>query len=72
MYDLKDDLLDNLDAIAEYVNKSPRQTYYLLEHGLIPGYKQGGRWHLRKSTHIKQLEKKEAATIREPSDAGCS
>ncbi len=72
MYSLKDDLLGSVNAIAEYVNKSPRQVYYLLEHGHLPGYKEGGRWHLRKSTHIKQIEKKEAAAIREASDAVAS
>ena len=62
MYDLKDDLLVNVNAIAEYVNKTPRQVYYLLEHGFLPAFKLGGLWQARKSTinrHIEQLEEGE-------------
>lgn len=59
MYSLKDDLLESVDAIAEYMNKSPRQIYYLLERGLLPAFKLGGKWTARKSTlhrHIEELE----------------
>ena len=72
MYNLKDDLLGSVNDIAEYVNKTPRQVYYLLERGILPGFKQGGRWNLRKSTHIAHIEKLEAATIRGSSDAAAS
>ena len=62
MYDLKDDLLPNVGAIADYVRKTPRQVYYLLERGLLPAFKLGGQWQSRKSTinrHIDNLEARE-------------
>ena len=72
MYDLKDDLLVNVNAIAKYVNKTPRQVYYLLEHGFLPAYKLGGLWQARRSTINNHIEQLEAATIREASDGTAS
>jgi hypothetical protein len=39
-----DDLIWGCPAIAAEILKSVRQTYYLLEHGLIPARKIGSRW----------------------------
>ena len=64
MNSLKDDLLDSVDAIAEYMNKSPRQTYYLLERGLLPAFKLGGKWQARKSTLHRHIEQLEAGEVR--------
>jgi hypothetical protein len=44
---LGDDAVDVLwgaRAIAKYINRSERQTYFLLEEGHLPGRKVGGTW----------------------------
>lgn len=61
--ELRDDLLKGAAAIGDHIGESPRRTFYLLEHGLIPGFKQGGRWNLRKSTMLKHIEKLEAEAL---------
>jgi hypothetical protein len=38
------DLLWGVDAIAQELNLSRRQTYYQLESGRLPARKQCGRW----------------------------
>ena len=63
--ELRDDLLKGAASIADYIGESPRRTFYLLERGQIPGFKQGGRWNLRKSTMIKHIEKLEAEALAE-------
>ena len=65
--ELRDDLLKGAASIADYIGESPRRTFYLLEHGLIPGFKRGGRWNLRKSTMIRHIEKLEAEALAEAS-----
>jgi hypothetical protein len=39
-----DDILWGCAAIAEAIGQSTRQTFYLLERGMIPGTKVGKRW----------------------------
>jgi hypothetical protein len=41
---LGDDLIWGAVAIAEAINRSPRQTVHLLEKARIPARKIGGRW----------------------------
>lgn len=42
---LADDLLDGVAAIAAEIGRTKRQTYHLLEGGLLPGcFKLGGKW----------------------------
>ena len=45
-----DNLLVGADEIGTYLRRNRRQTFYLLERKLIPGFKIGRRWHARKST----------------------
>jgi hypothetical protein len=33
-----------VEAIGEFIGRKPRQTYYLLQQGLIPGQKVGTTW----------------------------
>lgn len=47
---LSDDLLKGVKQIANHTGDGERRTYYLLEHGLIPGFKIGAIWHARKSS----------------------
>lgn len=41
-------LLDGAQAIADYIDKSYRQTVYLLETQQLPGWKLAGRWQSTK------------------------
>ena len=56
-----DDNIEGVVAIAAYLGKSVRRTFYLLETRQLPGFQQGRRWNLRKSTYRRQFEKLEAA-----------
>ena len=56
---LADDLLSGTQEIAQFFGYQPRQVYYLLERGILPGFKIGRKWHARKSRlldHIDHLE----------------
>ena len=60
---LADDLLKGAEDIGPYIGEEPRRTSYLLERGLLPAFKLGGRWYARKTTllaHFKMLEEKAA------------
>lgn len=46
---LKDDLLDGASAIAEYLGKTPRAVYHMVENRQIPVFRKGGRLYGRKS-----------------------
>lgn len=46
---LKEDLLTGASEIADYIGKTERRVYYLCEHGHIPAFKVGIKWHSRKS-----------------------
>jgi hypothetical protein len=41
---LSADLLWGVKPIAREVNLTPHQTYHQLENGLLPAFKQSGRW----------------------------
>ena len=41
---LKDDILWGVRAISEEIDRTERQTFYLLETGQLPAKKIGGRW----------------------------
>jgi hypothetical protein len=46
---LKDDILWGVKAISEVINRSPRQTFHMLETGHLPARKVGGRWTATRS-----------------------
>lgn len=58
--ELAEDILETVDEIAVYVKKTPRQTFYLLEKRILPGFKLGGKWHARKSTIRRKIEELES------------
>jgi hypothetical protein len=41
---LMDELLWGVSAISKEINRTPRQTFYLLETGRLPAQKFGRRW----------------------------
>ena len=41
---LEHDLVWGVSGIAKEINRSPRQTFHLLENGRIPARKIGARW----------------------------
>ena len=42
------DLLRGAQAIADYIQRSYRQTIYLIETKQLPAWKIGGQWHSTK------------------------
>lgn len=38
------DLIWGADAIAQFINRTPQQTYHMLSKGLMPGRRVGERW----------------------------
>ncbi len=41
---IQDDLLDGADAFVEFTGFRKRRVFYLLEKGLLPAGKLGGKW----------------------------
>jgi hypothetical protein len=39
-----DDLIWGAEAIAAEINRTPRQTFHMLENGLLPAGKVGEKW----------------------------
>lgn len=58
---IKQDILRGIDDIAEFIGEKTRRAYYLAEHGLIPAYKRGRTWEMRKSTYSIDIAEREAA-----------
>jgi len=61
--DLAADLLDGMPAIAKFYGCTERRGYYLVENKLIPAFKVGDKWCVRKSTLKAHIEKLEAANV---------
>lgn len=59
---LADDLLRGVPAISRYTGETPRQTYYALTEGLLPGFKRGKIWYSRKSSLQRRFDELEHAT----------
>jgi excisionase family DNA binding protein len=56
---LRDDLLNGVEEIAEFLGRTPRETYHLLSNGRLPAFKLGAGWNARRSTlieHFRRLE----------------
>ena len=47
---LRNDVLWGVKALAEEINRTERQTFYLLETGQLPAKKVGGRWCSTRTT----------------------
>ncbi len=58
-----DDELRGISEIARFRREPERRTHYLCEHGMLPAYQIGRRWHMRKSTYRAFVAKLEAAAI---------
>ena len=55
----KDDVLRGAKDISQHTGHTVRQVFYLAESKIIPAYKEGATWCMRKSTyeaHIERLE----------------
>ena len=57
---IADDTLRGAKAIADYTGDDVRRTNYLLERGLLPAFKIGDRWCMRKSKYLAMIEASEA------------
>ena len=61
---LASDLLEGSAAIAGFTGKTKRQVDHMLETRQLPGaFKLGGRWHMRKSTYLRHIERLEAEAM---------
>jgi hypothetical protein len=61
-----DQPLRGVRKIAKFRDEPEHRTYWGLELGYIPGYKEGGVWCLRPSTqraHIDRLEEQRRAQV---------
>jgi hypothetical protein len=47
---LKNDILWGVKALSEEIDRTERQTFYLLETGQLPAKKVGGRWCSTRTT----------------------
>ena len=57
---LSDDLISGAAAIGrEWGGCGDRQAFHLLEKGIIPGFKMGGKWYARRSTLRACIKKRE-------------
>ena len=50
-------LIWGADAIGEAINKTRRQTFYLLEEGMLPAKKIGRQWCISRSRLIELFAK---------------
>lgn len=54
------DLKARIKVISKFIGKSERQTYHLCATGQLPGaFKIGRTWHLRVSTFIAAIKRRE-------------
>jgi hypothetical protein len=47
------DILRGCVAIAAYIDRAPRETFYLLQGGVLPAFKQGRIW-ISTKTRIRE------------------
>ena len=57
MYDIGDDVLRGIPAIAEFRRETPRRTQYLIHRKLIPVGKEGNQYIASKRRLIEHHEK---------------
>ena len=70
MDELRDDLLMGARAIAEFMGIYVRRVFYLAEHGKIPVFKLGERWHARRSTLRAYVGQRERDAMQRRRDGG--
>ena len=60
---LADDVLQGLDAIAEYEGINKRRAQYLVATRQLPAYQVGNRWCMRRSTRLRQIAELESRVL---------
>ena len=66
------DILRTAKRIADALNCSERQAYYLCETGKIPSFQIGRIWHARRSTLDRFMAEREAESLERARAAGGS
>jgi hypothetical protein len=61
-YDIADDRLDGAAQIGKFIGTNTKNTFYLLERGLVPCGKIGPRWVASKSALTAHFRKVTGAT----------
>ena len=64
------DILRGCAAIAAYIDREPRETFYLLQGSMLPAFKQGRIW-ISTKTRIREYyntARYEPAPKKEPSE----
>ena len=62
-YRIGDDLIAGGPAIAAELGESTRRAYYLLEAGLLPGFRIGRRWYVRRTSLVAFIDRLERGNI---------
>jgi hypothetical protein len=57
------DTLAGVSEIARFIGESEARTRRLLAARQLSGFKQIGRWRMRKSVYLAHLERTEAAAV---------
>jgi hypothetical protein len=52
-----------------HIGKGQKQAAYMLERGLLPAFKIGNIWHMRRSTYAAFIAKLETAAIARATEA---
>jgi hypothetical protein len=57
------DLLRGIPEIAAFLGEPERRTYHMCVSGTIPAFMVGGRWVMRRSTYLAELQRREAQAL---------
>ena len=60
---LAEDLCDGASQIGAFIGKTERQALHLCATRQIPAFKEGGKWRMRKSRYVRQVEDLEEAAL---------
>ncbi|HVY14487.1 MAG TPA: hypothetical protein VHB27_04620 [Rhodopila sp.] len=61
---IADDMLNGAGEIAVYTGLPLRRVNYLLEQRMLPAFKVGKLWQMRKSTYRRSIEQREAEAMK--------
>lgn len=60
---IADDMLTGAAEIGAYIGVTERRAQYLLEGGVLPAFREGRIYRMRKSTYLRHVERLEARAM---------